>query len=48
MNTEQAKESKRSYRKPQLVEYGDIHDITQGVGTNGAVDGGGGQPNTAI
>ena len=31
---------RKLYRKPKLVEYGDIRAITQAVGMHGAMDGG--------
>ena len=35
-------ENKKPYRKPELVVYGNIGDITRNIGPKGADDGGGG------
>jgi hypothetical protein len=32
------KQSKKAYRQPQLQVYGDLRNITQTVGMNGAMD----------
>ena len=35
-------ENKKSYRKPQVIVYGNIREITRNTGPKGAEDGGGG------
>jgi hypothetical protein len=32
--------TKESYERPELVVYGDIHELTQNVGATGGPDGG--------
>lgn len=39
------KPNKHPYRQPQLLVYGNIRELTQAVGMNGAMDGGGGGMN---
>lgn len=38
----QERESKKPYHQPQVIEYGNIREITRNLGPKGAVDGGGG------
>ena len=33
---------KKPYRKPEVIVYGNIREITRNVGPKGALDGGGG------
>jgi hypothetical protein len=33
-------QTKRPYQSPVLVEYGDIHQVTQGSNPGGKIDGG--------
>lgn len=35
-------ETRKPYRKPELLIYGNIRDITRNVGPKGNLDGGGG------
>ena len=35
-------ENKKPYRKPQVIVYGNIREITRNAGPKGAEDGGGG------
>jgi hypothetical protein len=35
-------ETKKSYRKPRVIVYGNIREITRNAGAKGNLDGGGG------
>jgi hypothetical protein len=35
-----ANPAREPYERPELVVYGDVHHLTQAVGSNGAEDGG--------
>jgi hypothetical protein len=35
-------QTKKPYRKPEVIVYGDIREITRNLGPKGADDGGGG------
>ena len=35
-------ENKKPYRKPQVIDYGNIREITRNIGSKGNLDGGGG------
>ena len=35
-------ENKKPYRKPQVIVYGNIREITRNAGSKGNLDGGGG------
>ncbi len=48
LNSSENETTKKAYRKPELVVYGDIREITRNVGKNGVDDGimtGGGASN---
>jgi len=36
------REAKKPYHQPQVIEYGNIREITKNLGSKGNVDGGGG------
>ncbi len=35
-------ETKKPYHKPEVIDYGNIREITRNLGSKGNVDGGGG------
>ena len=35
-------ETRKAYHKPEVIVYGNIREITKNVGSQGALDGGGG------
>ena len=39
MNPTGSETAKKPYKTPEVIDYGDIHEITQAVGNKGALDG---------
>lgn len=46
MKSPKPRAPKRKYRKPKLVSYGNVRELTHAMGAGGSADGGGGGPAT--